>query len=82
MTNNFNFIFKCKEYGVDQKDTTTHEEHIILSNKEKGKDILLDRDYNVIGVQDKIIESEMDQYDVDAVTIDDEPKEAFDPDFD
>mgnify|MGYP004442026213 CR=1 FL=1 len=40
MTNNFNFIFKCKEYGVDQKDTTTHEEHIILSNKEKGKDIL------------------------------------------
>ena len=36
MINNFNFIFKCKEYGVDQKDTTTHEEHIILSNKEKG----------------------------------------------
>lgn len=33
-------------------------------------------------MEDKIIESEMDQYDVDAVTIDDEPKEAFDPDFD
>lgn len=62
MTNNFNFIFKCKEYGVDQKDTTTHEEHIILSNKEKGKDILLDRDYNVIGVQDKITESDILYY--------------------
>ena len=33
-------------------------------------------------MEDKIIESEMDQYDVDAVTIDDEPKEALDPDFD
>jgi hypothetical protein len=32
-------------------------------------------------MEDKIIESEMDQYDVDAVTVDDEPKEAFDPDF-
>ena len=62
MINNFNFIFKCKEYGVDQKDTTTHEEHIILSNKEKGKDILLDRDYNVIGVQDKITESDILYY--------------------
>ncbi|UKI57902.1 MAG: hypothetical protein L6V81_11725 [Clostridium sp.] len=63
MTNNFNFIYKCSEYGVEQKDITTHEEHIILSNKEKKeKDILLDRDYNVIGVQDKITESDILYY--------------------
>lgn len=62
MTNNFNFIYKCSEYEVKQKDTTIHEEHIILSNKEKGKDILLDRDYNVIGVQDKIDSSDILYY--------------------
>ena len=32
-------------------------------------------------MEDKIIESEMDQYDVDAVTINDEDKEDFDPNF-
>ena len=62
MANNFNFIYKCSEYEVKQKDTTIHDEHIILSNREKGKDILLDRDYNVIGVQDKIDSSDILYY--------------------
>lgn len=49
MTNNFNYIYKCSEYGIDKSKGITIDEHIILKGK---RNVILDSDYNVIGITD------------------------------
>ena len=34
MTNNFNYIYKCSEYGISESKGITIDGHIILKGKE------------------------------------------------
>lgn len=62
MTNNFKFIYKCNEYGINKDNYVIDGEHIILRNDENNKSILLDSDYNVIAINEILDSSDILYY--------------------